>query len=576
MTATPASASARTHDAGTRLRALYEREWTWRREQFAGFDDEDGEGAPADHLPRVDAATQSQREHYWRDVLAQLDALPLDQLGERDATDFAVYRAQIETLLSQQQFRCWEMPFNSDSAFWTDLGFTARRARHDADDYERYLGQLHDIPRYFNEHIANMRAGLARGFSVPRVTLTGREQSIAQVLDTACIKDNLFYTPFRTMPANIPADTQAHLRERAATAIRTVVLPAHAKLLDFIRDEYLPQARATLSAEAMPDGAAFYRAQIRRFTTLDMAPEAIHTLGLQEVARLREEMLATITRTGFNGGFESFLHYLRTDPQFYPQTGEQLLRQAAWIASRVDGCIERYIGRLPRRRFAIEPVPAELAPFYTSGRGGPGMYLLNTHDLPSRPLYALTALTLHEASPGHALQMPLAAELDGLPAFRRLTHISAYIEGWALYSEKLGVEMGLYETPYDHFGYLAYQAWRACRLVVDTGLHHLGWSRPQACTYLREHTALSEHEVRTEVDRYIAWPGQALSYYLGEMCIVQARAKAEQALGPRFDLRAFHDAVLASGSVPLPVLEQHIDRFIANGGRSPWADAASH
>ncbi|WP_256364916.1 DUF885 family protein [Rhodanobacter sp. 115] len=295
MTATPAPTNAPPNEAGARLRALYEREWAWRREQFAGFDDEDGEGAPADHLPRVDAATQSQREHYWRDVLAQLDALPLDQLGERDATDFAAYRAQIETLLSQQQFRCWEMPFNSDSAFWTDLGFTARRARHDADDYERYLGQLHDIPRYFNEHIANMRAGLARGFSVPRVTLTGREQSIAQVLDTACIKDNLFYTPFRTMPANIPADTQAHLRERAATAIRTVVLPAHAKLLDFIRDEYLPQARATLSAEAMPDGAAFYRAQIRRFTTLDMAPEAIHTLGLQEVARLREEMLATIT-----------------------------------------------------------------------------------------------------------------------------------------------------------------------------------------------------------------------------------------------------------------------------------------
>ncbi|WP_042815831.1 DUF885 domain-containing protein, partial [Xanthomonas citri] len=268
--------------------------------------------------------------------------------------------------------------------------------------------------------------------------------------------------------------------------------------------------------------------------------------------------------------FPAFLHFLRTDPQFYAKTPEELLKQAAWIAKRVDAKVGDYIGRLPRRRFAIEPVPPELAPFYTGGRGGPGIYLVNTYNLPSRPLYNLTALTLHESSPGHALQMPLAAEAQGLPEFRRYGFISAYGEGWALYSEYLGQEMGMYDTPYDRFGYLTYQMWRACRLVIDTGIHHKGWTREQAQAYLRDNTALSEHEVTTEVDRYIAWPGQALSYYLGELKILELRRKAEAALGEKFDLRNFHDAVLQTGSVPLPVLEARIDRFIADGGVSPY------
>ncbi|WP_295918995.1 DUF885 family protein, partial [uncultured Xanthomonas sp.] len=260
---------------------------------------------------------------------------------------------------------------------------------------------------------------------------------------------------------------------------------------------------------------------------------------------------------------------------FYAKTPEELLKDAAWIAKRVDGKIGDYIGRLPRQRFAIEPVPADLAPFYTGGRGGPGIYLVNTYDLPSRPLYNLAALTLHESSPGHALQMPLAAEQDNLPDFRRYTFISAYGEGWAVYSEYLGQEMGMYDTPYDRFGYLTYQMWRACRLVIDTGIHHDGWTREQAQAFLRDNTALSEHEVTTEVDRYIAWPGQALSYYLGELNILELRRKAEQALGEKFDIRAFHDAVLETGSVPLPVLEQRIDRFIAEGGKSPWSKEAA-
>lgn len=562
-------------DATARFHKLYTQEWTWRQAQFSGEDDEDQQGEQVDHLPRVDATAQAMREQYWADVIKQLDTISPKDLRGEDPINYAVYREQIETLLASQRHRMWQMPFNSDTAFWTNLGFTARKPFRDAASYRNYIRQLHDIPRYFDEQIVNMRAGLTRGFSVPRVTLAGRDQSIADVVN-AKGDGNLFYTPFKSMPDIIPVAEQATLRNEARDAIQHAVIPAYAKLLDFIRNEYMRQARTTLAAEAMPEGQAFYQAQIHEYTTLDMSPDAIHALGLKEVAQIHASMEQTIRDSGFKGSFAEFLHYLRSDPKFYPKTSDELLKDAAWLAKRVDGKIGQYIGHLPRQRFAIEPVPADLAPFYTAGRGGPGMYLVNTYDLPSRPLYSLAALTLHESSPGHALQMPLAAEHQGLPDFRRYTYLSAYGEGWALYSEKLGVEMGMYDTPYDRFGYLSYQMWRACRLVVDTGIHHLGWSREQAQTYMRENTALSEHEIETEVDRYIAWPGQALSYYLGEMAIVEARAKAEKALGDKFDLRAFHDTVLSLGSVPLPVLQQRIDRFIAEGGASPYADDENH
>lgn len=556
------------HDADARLRALYEREWAWRREQFAGADEEDIQALPADHLPQVDPAAQEEREHYWEEVLRQLDALPVDDLSAEARIHHAVFRAQIDELLTEQRFRSWEMPFNSDTAFWTNLGYTARCARHHEFEYTQYLGQLRDIPRYFEQHIANMRAGLARGFSAPRSTLAGIIESVAAVTAAADARDSLFYGPFKQMPAGIPPDRQQQLGEDATQVITHEVVPAHARLLAFLRDEYRPRARTSLAARDLPDGEAWYQAQIRRFTTLDMSARDIHDFGLSEVERLGQEMRHTMRATGFDGTLTAFLQQLRNDPALHPHSANELLREAAWIAKRVDGRIGRYIGHLPRQPFAIEPVPDELAPFYTGGRGGPGMYLLNTYDLPSRTLFTLTALTLHEASPGHALQMALANEMHGLPAFRRLVHLPAYTEGWALYAERLGVEMGMYETTHDHFGYLTFQVWRAARLVVDTGLHQFGWSREKARAYLRDHTAMGEHEITTEVDRYISWPGQALSYYLGQMQFVHARAMAEQSLGEKFDLRAFHDTVLATGSVPLPVLRQCVERFIAEVGHA--------
>jgi uncharacterized protein (DUF885 family) len=568
IAAAPAQAADTSADA--RFKALYTKEWSWREQQFAGEDDEDNE-KPSDHLPKVDVATQDAQLRYWQGVMAELDAIPRSSLSPVNQVNYDVYKPQLAVLIADQQFKEYEKPLNSDTTFWTNLGYTARKDYHNEADYRAYLSQLRDIPRYFHDEIVNMRAGLARGFTPPQVILAGRDKSVAAVID-AKTQDNQFYAPFKKMPDNIPAATQAVLRAEAVTAIESAVVPAYKDLLVFLQKDYIPGARTSLAAESLPDGKAYYRAQIVEYTTLDMTPDAIHQLGLAEVAHIHAQMLETMKATGFKGDFPAFLHYLRTDPRFYAKTGDELLMKASYIAKQFDGKAAKYFGYLPRQRFAIVPVPPDIAPFYTSGRGGPGVYLVNTYDLPSRPLYNLPALTLHESAPGHAFQMPIAAEHKELPDFRSKTYISAFGEGWALYSEHLGVEMGMYEDPYDKFGYLTYQMWRACRLVVDTGIHAQGWTRQQAIDYLHDNTALSDHEIETEVDRYIGWPGQALSYYLGMMAIEKARAKAEVALGPKFNIRAFHDAVLELGSVPLPVLTAHIDAFIAKGGVGPYPD----
>jgi uncharacterized protein (DUF885 family) len=500
--------------------------------------------------------------------LRKLDAVVTAELSPAEQLNYSVYRPQIETLIAGQRFRDYEMPANADTTFWTDLGYTARRPFRGVQDYRNWIAQMQDIPRYFREQMAEMRGGLKRGFTPPRVTLQGRDASITAVTD-ASPEASLFYTPFKDMPGVQKSD-QSRLRNQAIAVIRDSVQPAYRELLQFMRTEYLPGTRTTLAAYDLPDGRAYYQAKIREFTTLEQDPAAIHAFGESEVERLHREMLAVMKETGFTGDFAAFLKFLREDPQFQAKSPEDLLMRAAWIAKRFDGKASQYFGLLPRARFAIRPVPDDLAPFYTAGRGGPGLYLVNTYDLPSRPLYSLTALTLHESAPGHAFQMPLALEHKQQPEFRRHTYLSAYGEGWALYCEKLGLEMGMYETPYERFGMLNYQIWRAARLVVDTGIHSEGWSRDRAVEYFHGFTALPDHEIETEVDRYIAWPAQALSYYLGEDAILKARAKAEQALGARFNLRAFHDTVLELGSVPIPVLTARIDRFIAGGGRGPY------
>jgi uncharacterized protein (DUF885 family) len=562
------SACSNAPNADARLQTIYRDEWTWRETQFP--DNEDAQKRIQDHLPKVDAASQAARLSMWQDVLKKLDAIPRAELSPAEQLNYDVYHPQIEALIADQQFREYEMPANSDTTFWTDLGYTARRTYRSLQDYRSWISQMQDIPRYFHEQTENMRAGLKRGFTPPRVTLEGRDASLTAVTD-ATPEGSLFYTPFKEMPGISDADQKA-LRAQAVGIIRDTVQPAYRELLTFYRNEYFPGTRTTLAAYDLPDGKAYYRSRIKQFTTLDEDPAAIHTFGEAEVARLHEQMLAAMKETGFTGDFPAFLAFLRKDPQFYAKTPEELLMRASFIAKRFDGKASQYFGLLPRARFAIKPVPDDLAPFYTSGRGGPGVYLLNTYNLPGRPLYNLTALTLHESAPGHSFQMPIALEHKQQPEFRQHTYLSSYGEGWALYCEILGLEMGMYDTPYDRFGMLNYQIWRAARLVVDTGIHSQGWSRDKAIAYFREYTALPLHEIDTEIDRYIAWPAQALSYYLGEDAILKSRAKAEKALGDKFNIRAFHDTVLELGSVPIPVLQARVDRFIADGGKGPYPE----
>ena len=544
--------------ADRQLKAIYDAAWQWREKEFAEVSD--GLQSKADdHFPAVTAADWMRRREYWQRTIDRVAAIPVADLSPEERLNAAVLSESLRADVANIDFRTYEAPLNSDTYFWGEV--KPYSALETAADYRRYVGRLNDVPRWFDENIANMRAGLARGFTPPRVTLTARDATIAAFVMPG--PANPLYDPFKAIPASIPAAEQAALRGAAAAAIDGAAAPAYARLLAFFHDTYLPAARTTLAAADLPDGKAFYRSQIREYTTLDLTPDAIHAIGLAEVARIAAEMKATIAQTGFKGSFAEFLAFLRSDPQFYARTPDELLGFSALVAKRMDGRLKDVFTVLPRYRFTIQPVPDAIAPVYTSGRGGLSACLMNTYDLKSRPLYNLVALTLHECVPGHSHQAALALEAPDRPAFRRETYFSGYGEGWGLYSEWLGTKLGMYRTPYEEFGRETFEMWRACRLVIDTGLHDEGWSRRQAIDYLADHTALAELDIAIEVDRYISWPGQALAYKLGEMKMRKLRSEAEAELGARFDQRRFHDALLNMGSVPLPAMETTMRAWIA-------------
>ena len=555
------------------FRAIYEKEWKWRQKEGLGMGDEVEKGGIKPYLPRVDAATQSGRLKYWKAILAEVDEIDSSNLSASEQINYGVYRAQIMVFINSQKYRDYEKPLSGDTAFWSNLASASRDSFASKDDYLKYISQLQDLPRYFNDQTANMKAGLKRGFTPPQVTLIGRDSTIISVAESKP-EDTSYYRPFKLMPDNVSSEEQEKLRSKALSVIEKMVIPSYKKLLTFFRDDYFPNARTDLAAESLPDGKAYYKSKITEFTTTSYTPKEIHQIGLDEMASIKAEMEEIIKAVDFKGDFAAFLKYLRTDGSFYAKTAKEYLKDAAYIAKKFDGVSAEYFGRLPRQRFAIKEVPLDMAPFYTSGRGGADVYWVNTYDLPSRGLYSLPALTLHESAPGHSFQLSTVQELKAVPPFRHV-YISAFGEGWGLYCERLGTEMEIYETPYEVFGMLSYQAWRACRLVVDTGIHALGWTREQAQQYINDNTALSTHEIETEVDRYISWPGQALAYYLGMMEIKRARAKAEKALGSKFNIRAFHDAILSTGSVPLEILESNIDEFISNGGVGPYPEYES-
>lgn len=554
------TAVAQESSADAQLRALYEAEWPWRLEQQARIPSTTGGRAgPSDHLPSVSAEAQQARLAYWTDVLAKLDAIPVDQLSHEEQINAAVFRHSVWTEVNDIKYKTYEAPFNSDTFFWG--GLNPRTPYSKVEDYRLYLGRMADIPRFFEENIVNMKAGLARGFSVPQVATKGRDDTIEAFVSPGT--DNPFYDAFEDMPSNIPADQRAALQAEAAQIIRDKVAPAYANLLTFIREEYIPNTRTTIDAYSLPDGKAYYQDKIFEFTTLDLTPQQIHDIGLAEVARIDADMQQTMKDAGWTGSFQEWLTFLRTDPQFYAETPKELLSLSAYVAKKMDGKLKDTFNLLPRYRYTILPVPDAIAPIYTSGRGGLDSCLMNTYDLPSRPLYSIPALTLHECNPGHSFQAAYALEAPDRPDFRGQTYFSGYGEGWGLYTEWLGKHMGIYESPYEEFGRQTFEMWRAVRLVIDTGMHSMGWTRQQAIDYMTAHTALAPLDIRNEVDRYIAWPGQSLAYKLGELKIREMRALAEEELGEDFDQRPFHDTLLTMGSVPLPVMEAEMRAFIA-------------
>ena len=557
-------------EASSRLHELFDREWEVRLRENPQFATSVGRHEYDDQLPSVSAEDQARRDGIWRGMLGELHALDLSLLDDADRISYAIFERQLEDRIAGYRFGAYQIPIDADSGFHTYLARLPREVPlATAEDYDNYVSRLRAFPRYFEQQIDNMRAGLERGMTVPQVVLQGYDVTIRSHV-VGDPRESVFFEPFVSFPETLPEDEQDRLREAGEAAIAEAVVPAYRSFLEFMVDEYRPGARTTLGASELPDGREYYEQRVRHFATLEVTPDEIHQLGLAEVQRIRGEMQAIIERVGFEGSFSEFLAFLRTDARFYARTPEELLMRASYLAKKMDGKLPSLFKTLPRLPYGVEPVPDSLAPKYTGGRyigspegsTRPGYYWVNTYGLENRPLYMLESLTLHEAVPGHHLQIALNNELEDLPSFRRYSYISAFGEGWGLYSERLGLEAGFYTDPYSNFGRLTYEMWRACRLVVDTGLHSMGWTREQTMDYLAANTALSLHEIQTETDRYIAWPGQALAYKMGELKIRELRAKAEEQLGEQFDVREFHDAVLLNGSVPLPVLEQLIDRYI--------------
>ncbi len=519
-------------------------------------------------------AAQRKAEQEARDNLEALHRIDRDALDPADQLNWRMfeYTLRDELATDEQPDTVIEMMSQITgpqlaSELTEQLRFNTQQ------DYQNWVKRLQTINGYLSAFIERLRFGLNRGISQPAIVMKRVPGEIAAEIAPRP-EESPFYAPFKRMPDTISAEEQAELRAAAKAAIADVVNPAYEKLAAFVEDDYLPKARKRVGALALPQGKAYYDYAVKHYTTTDLTPSQVHHLGLEQVARIQAEMESVFSRIGFKGSYEQFLRHLRHDPRFYYTNADDLLEAYRAAAKRVDPQLVKIAGTwlLPRVPYGVRPIPAAEAPntyvAYSvppAGDGSVAGYVaVNLYEPQSRPKYEIQVLMCHEGRPGHQLQMPIAMELDGLPAFRRFAYYNAYGEGWALYSETLGDELGLYDNSYSKFGYLNYQMWRAVRLVVDTGLHYYGWSRERAIEYMQTHTALSEENITNEVDRYIAWPGQALSYMIGQLEILRLRTEARQRLGAKYSLRDFDDAVLGQGSLPMTVLSDVVHRWIAN------------
>lgn len=520
-------------------------------------------------LPDMSPEALALADEKRQQLLVQLAAIDVQKLSEQDQINHAILVYRLQNDVDEYRYGAQYMPLTAESGFHSDLTFMlAGSGIKTKKELENYLSRLASVPKYMQQQTQWMQQGLAKGYTQPKAVLVGYADGISSFISKTP-EQSVFYRPLQKQLPGLTADEWQQFQQQAKNLISSEIFPAYQQYHDFFVNQYLPGARDNIAAVSLPQGAEFYQNRLEHYTTLKMTPAEVHQLGLNEVARIRAEMGKVIADTGFKGSFAEFIQFLRTDKQFYVTTPDQLLKEAAYLSKKIDAQLPKLFKKLPRTPYGVEPVPAEIAPKYTTGRyaggrgdGEPGYYWVNTYALDRRPLYELEALTLHEAVPGHHLQVALANEQTDLPSYRRSFYTSAFGEGWGLYSEYLGLEVGFYQDPYSNFGRLTYEMWRAARLVVDTGMHTMGWSRQQAIDFMASNSALSLHNVTTEIDRYISWPAQALSYKLGEITIKRLRRQAEQALGADFDVREFHDTLLQNGSLPLPILEQQINKYI--------------
>ena len=565
-------AVAPTATAAAQLNTLLDDEWQRGLRESPEFASSLGDHRYDDRWSDLSLESFARSQEADMAALKRLAAIPRTQLSAADALNHELFRQQLQERVEGYRFRNFLMPVSQQGGVQQYGSFTEVLRFETLKDYENWLARLRGFDAVVNQTVALMRQGLAEGRTPPQIIMQRLPGQIDKQL-VAKAEASAFYMPFKTFAADITPAEQERLRAEARQIIEANVLPAFKRFRDFFVTDYLPRCRSSIGASALPDGAAYYAFAAHSHTTTTLTPDEIHAIGLKEVARIRGEMETVKAQVGFSGSLAKFFTYLRTDKRFFVKAGqgELLLERYRATAKRIDGELPKLFGRLPRLPYGVRPIPMDVAPDVTTAYYQPGaadgsragFYYVNLYKPETRPLWEIEALSAHEAMPGHHLQIALGQELGELPEFRRNGYYTAFGEGWGLYSESLGYDLGLYQDPYSKFGQLTYEMWRAVRLVVDTGMHAKGWSREQAIAYFRNNTARAELDIVNEVDRYIADPGQALAYKIGQLKIKQLRERAQAALGGKFDIRAFHDTVLGSGAVPLDVLEQQVERWIA-------------
>lgn len=560
--------------ADNELQQLFDDYWEYSLESSPTFATSQGDHRFNDQLPKTGLDAMEESYEKSRGFLDQLHEISRNELSDENQINYDIFENQLQGSIRAYELNHHLLPLNG----WWDYHASFATLGDDVpldtvEDYENYLSRLEAFPGYNGGYIERMQKGIELGIMRPRIVFDDYVASIEALIPDSP-EEHRLYEPFEEYPDSFSEEEKERLTDRAKEVVGEIVIPEFERLRDFLVNEYIPNTTESIGITEIPGGEEYYDYMIQDHTTIDISADEVHQIGLDEVARIRSEMMEIVESEGYGDDFDAFVEFLRTDDQFYAESPEELLKETAYVLKTIDGKLPELFKTLPRLPYGIEPIPDYLAPrtataYYSRGNADgteSGTYAVNTYDLASRPLYEIPALSLHEAVPGHHLQIALQQELDDLPKFRTTAGYSAFTEGWALYAERLGEEIDMYETPFKKFGQLSYEMWRALRLVVDTGMHAKGWTRDEAIQYMADNSALSLHNIRSEVNRYIFWPGQALAYKMGEIKIRELRTMAEEQLGENFDLREFHDVILLSGSIPLSVLEGNVEEWVESVG----------